>query len=150
MIKKIIRNVVRATLRARKQESLNDTLARHIVKLKKRFGNSTKIDNEQLKRALLELDIRQGDSLMVHAAWREFYNYNGSPEEVISILREVLGAEGNIFMPSYGSSITFFDVDDTLYNQVEPFSRAFQKNFSSINSIDIEKLFLKSRNGRKL
>lgn len=41
--------------------------------------------------------------------------------------------------------VIFFDVDDTLYNQIEPFSRAFYKNFSNIHSIDIEKLFLASR-----
>lgn len=41
--------------------------------------------------------------------------------------------------------VIFFDVDDTLYNQIEPFRRAFYKNFSNIHSIDIEKLFLASR-----
>lgn len=41
--------------------------------------------------------------------------------------------------------LIFFDVDDTLYDQVEPFCRAFRKNFSSIHSIDIEELFSKSR-----
>lgn len=41
--------------------------------------------------------------------------------------------------------VIFFDVDDTLYNQVEPFCRAFHKNFSNFNSIDIEGLFSKSR-----
>lgn len=41
--------------------------------------------------------------------------------------------------------VIFFDVDDTLYNQVEPFCRAFRKKFSSMYSIDIEKLFSKSR-----
>ena len=33
----------------------------------------------------------------------------------------------------------FFDVDDTLYNQREPFIKAFETVFSDIKDIDLEK-----------
>ncbi|MGX7265044.1 HAD family hydrolase [Enterococcus crotali] len=38
-----------------------------------------------------------------------------------------------------------FDVDDTLYDQLEPFKRAFQENFSLNKGISIEGLFRHSR-----
>ncbi|NQP65263.1 HAD family hydrolase [Streptococcus suis] len=42
------------------------------------------------------------------------------------------------------SKVIFFDVDDTLYNQIEPFRKAFEKNFR-FPDIDIEAVFKTSR-----
>ena len=42
------------------------------------------------------------------------------------------------------SKVIFFDIDDTLYNQIEPFQKSFDKNFS-FPDIDIEDVFKTSR-----
>ena len=38
-----------------------------------------------------------------------------------------------------------FDVDDTLYDQVQPFARTFYRLYPERNDIDIHKLFARSR-----
>ena len=39
----------------------------------------------------------------------------------------------------------FFDIDDTLYNQLEPYARAFEKVFGGWITLDISDLFRRSR-----
>ncbi|HFI0291705.1 TPA: HAD family hydrolase [Streptococcus suis] len=42
------------------------------------------------------------------------------------------------------TKVIYFDIDDTLYNQIEPFRKAFEKNFWFLD-IDIEDVFKTSR-----
>jgi aminoglycoside 3-N-acetyltransferase len=57
-------------------------------------------DREQLKKALLQLGISQGDTLFVHSSFRTVNGFQGSPQDVIDCLIEILGEEGNLLMPS--------------------------------------------------
>lgn len=44
-----------------------------------------------------------------------------------------------------GMQALFFDIDDTLYNQLEPYARAFEKVFGGWITLDISDLFRRSR-----
>lgn len=113
---KMFRGIVRYILKVNEYETINGALDRYTVKFKKRVLKKSTIYDNDLKKALLDLGIEKGDNLMVHSSWREFYNYEGKPEDIIKILKEIIGEEGSIFMPSYGVSKTYFDVDETKTN----------------------------------
>jgi aminoglycoside 3-N-acetyltransferase len=53
-----------------------------------------------LKCALLELGVAQGDVLMVHSAFDRFLGFKGGPVEVVRTLQEVVGAGGTLMMPT--------------------------------------------------
>jgi aminoglycoside 3-N-acetyltransferase len=53
-----------------------------------------------LKCALLELGVAQGDVLMVHSAFDRFLGFKGGPVEVVRTLQEVVGPGGALMMPT--------------------------------------------------
>lgn len=112
MIKKNIRVFIRKLLRVRKYENINTAIDRYVINFLKVFNKKT-FTREDLSRAIRECGIEKGDTIMVHASWRNFYNFLGLPEDVIVIIREIIGDEGTILMPSYGSNRLYFDVDNT-------------------------------------
>lgn len=115
MIKKMIRKLIRIILRVRKYENINSAIDRKKVKIQKKFYKRPILKSD-LKTALVNLGITEGDNLMVHASWRQFYNFKGEPKDVIEILMEILGDEGTLLMPSYGPDRTFFDINKTPSN----------------------------------
>lgn len=115
MIKRLVRNFIRAILIVREEETISNAVDRYFVKIKKLFY-TTKFDSMDLKNALLELGLTSGDNLMVHSSWRQFYNYSGNPEEIINIICDIIGNEGTLCMPSYGSNRLFFDIENTPSN----------------------------------
>lgn len=112
MIKRVIRILLRTILRANKNETINSVIDRKWVKIQKKICR-VPISKIDLKNVLISLGISKGDNLMVHASWRQFYNFEGKPEDVIETLKEILGDEGTLLMPSYGSERTFFDIRKT-------------------------------------
>ncbi len=57
-------------------------------------------DKERLKNALIQLGIKRGDTLFVHSSFSTFNGFQGSPQDVIDCLIDVLGGNGNLLMPS--------------------------------------------------
>jgi aminoglycoside 3-N-acetyltransferase len=57
-------------------------------------------DKEKLKKALRQLGIKQGDTLFVHSSFSIFSGFQGSPQDVINCLIDVVGENGNLLMPS--------------------------------------------------
>lgn len=51
-------------------------------------------------RFLDRIGVRRGDSLMLHSSWRELNGYSGSPAKFCAVLRNYLGPEGLLVMPS--------------------------------------------------
>jgi aminoglycoside N3'-acetyltransferase len=59
---------------------------------------------------LRSLGAREGGVLLVHTSWRAVRPVEGGPEGLIEALRETLGPEGTLVLPSTGSD------DDTPYD----------------------------------
>jgi aminoglycoside 3-N-acetyltransferase len=57
-------------------------------------------DREALASALRQLGVKPGDTLMVHSAFRFSSGFQGSPQDIIQALLEVLGDTGNLMMVS--------------------------------------------------
>jgi aminoglycoside 3-N-acetyltransferase len=69
------------------------------VKLQLRSNQkSISISLEELNSVLLSLGIQQGDSIMVHSSFRCI---SASATEVITMLQELVGENGNILMPTH-------------------------------------------------
>lgn len=57
-------------------------------------------DAEDLKRFLTGIGVRHGDTLMLHSSWLPLNGFKGTPAQFNSALREHLGPEGLLVMPS--------------------------------------------------
>jgi aminoglycoside 3-N-acetyltransferase len=57
-------------------------------------------DAEGLGRFLRRLGVRQGDTLMLHSSWQPLNGFSGSPAKFCGALRDYLGPEGLLVMPS--------------------------------------------------
>lgn len=57
-------------------------------------------DAEDLKLFLTRIGVRQGDTLMLHSSWRPLNGFKGTPAQFNTALREQLGPEGLLVMPS--------------------------------------------------
>ncbi len=111
-MKKYIRLFIRKLLFVRQLETIADALDRHYIKLdkilyKKKYGL------RELRDACASVGLQKGDVVLVHASWRRFYNFKGSPDDVISLIEQIIGPNGTLLMPSYGSSRLFFDISHT-------------------------------------
>lgn len=64
---------------------------------------SAPISRAQLTRQLRELGVRTGDVLLVHTSFRALRPIEGGPEGLIEALRDSVGLEGTVVMPSWAS-----------------------------------------------
>ena len=49
----------------------------------------------------------KGSTVCIHAAMKEFYNYQGTTEELIHKVMDVITSEGTLMMPAYPSAEKF-------------------------------------------
>lgn len=113
--KNIVRSAVRKALGAREYETIGNTINRRKINISKIFWRE-KISEEKLKSALIDAGIHQGMNVFIHCSWRQFYNFEGNPEDVIRIIEELIGQEGTILMPAFGAQRNFLDVELTPSN----------------------------------
>ncbi|WP_165056695.1 MULTISPECIES: AAC(3) family N-acetyltransferase [unclassified Adlercreutzia] len=107
------RRALRAYLGARETETIKDALKRREIERHKKRDKCF-YGGDDLLHALSSIGVAPGDTIIVHAAWRSFYNYQGpGPEGVISVLRDTVGDEGTILMPCYGKQKGYLDVNET-------------------------------------
>lgn len=51
--------------------------------------------------AMKELGMKKGDTIIVHCAMNNFYNYRGSVKELIDAILDAIGPEGTLCMPAF-------------------------------------------------
>jgi aminoglycoside 3-N-acetyltransferase len=51
-----------------------------------------------------EMGMVKGSTVCIHAAMKEFYNYQGTAEELIHKVMDVITSEGTLMMPAYPSA----------------------------------------------
>jgi aminoglycoside 3-N-acetyltransferase len=107
-----IKKIFRKILGVRENENISDALVRKRIKIEKLIYK-TKFNTAELETIIRDCGICSGDNVLVHCSWRNMYNYDGSPEDIIKMLKELVGTEGTILMPCYGSDRSRFDVDNT-------------------------------------
>lgn len=104
------KKMIKKVFQFRKNETLNDYVYRKKLNFEKNFLKQ-KFSCNDLKEVFKQIGINDGDNIMVHACYRAFYNFEGTPEDIIDMLIELIGTNGNLFMPCYGANIEEFNVD---------------------------------------
>ena len=82
-------------------KNLKISVKKH-VKASRRFVSNTfrSFTSDDLQRALGELGIARGDTVLVHSSFDAFEGFQGKPTDVISLLQHVVGDEGILMMPT--------------------------------------------------
>ncbi|WP_270370138.1 AAC(3) family N-acetyltransferase [Aerococcus urinaeequi] len=111
-LKQVSRKVIRKIIGSREKESWGDTLNRKKICIEKIF-NKKKFSKQDLRETFVRAGVRKGMDVFIHSAWRQFYNFEGKPEDVISILEDLVGTNGTILMPANGETTKFLDVQNT-------------------------------------
>ena len=57
-------------------------------------------DQAALHRFLVKMGVKKGDTLMVHSSWRPLNGFQGTPAQFGQTLKDIVGEEGLIVMPS--------------------------------------------------
>ena len=68
---------------------------------RRRPGRYPRYGETELRGALEHAEIHAGATLFLHSAWDEFYNFDGTPVDLVRLLQRHLGPEGTIVMPAY-------------------------------------------------
>jgi aminoglycoside 3-N-acetyltransferase len=80
----------------RKRETRLREVAR--TKAVARYG---RFDANQLYQDLTSVGIRRGGVLMVHSSFGRFYNFEGTAEDILNILEDLVGPESTLMMPAH-------------------------------------------------
>ena len=129
----LLRTAVRTVLGCRAHETIDDAVFRHKTNARKCLSSRQEISPAELKQGLSDCGITAGDAIMVHAAWRSFFSYTGTPSSVIEGLLDLIGPDGTLVMPCYGRNRQFFDVDNAP-SAAGVLSEVFRTQFPSLRS----------------
>ena len=72
--------------------------------LHKRVGKliyHKKYDSKELVEQMMEMGMKTGSMVCVHSSMKEFYNYIGTPEDLINEILMVIGPSGTLIMPAF-------------------------------------------------
>ncbi len=72
--------------------------------LHKKWGKlifKKKYSSQDILQKMIEMGMRPGDVVFIHASMKEFYNFQGTPEELIHVIIDYLGKDGTLAMPAY-------------------------------------------------
>ena len=73
----------------------------NVQKLKKLLvGYLFSYDQVAVHRFLVKIGVKKGDTLMVHSSWRPLNGFQGTPAQFGQTLKDIVGEEGLIVMPS--------------------------------------------------
>ena len=123
---------VRKVLKCKKDESITNNLRRKKTTIEKLLLKKS-ISPDAFREALKEVGLSRGDNVIVHCAWREFYNYKSTPNSVIDIILDIIGKNANLAMPCYGADEKTFDLRATP-SAAGVLSEVFRKEYEVIRS----------------
>lgn len=130
---RLLRTVVRTILRCKANETIDDAVTRHKTNGRKFLYRRQVISPQELEQGLSACGITTADAIMVHASWRSFFSYTGTPASVIAALLRLIGPAGTLVMPCYGKNTHFFDVDNDP-SAAGVLSEVFRTEFPSMRS----------------
>lgn len=81
-------------------EYLTDTFRKKMTKLEHLFYHR-KYTAKELVEELVRLGLKPGQVVIVHSAMSSFFNYRGTPDELIDELLRAIGPEGTLCMSAY-------------------------------------------------
>lgn len=70
-------------------------------------------------RVMEEMGMRRGSLVCVHASMMQFYNYDGTAQELIDGIMESIGPEGTLMMPAFPAHIDGYDYSEPFFFDVD-------------------------------
>ena len=65
-----------------------------------------KYNADDVVNCMVKMGMTPGDVIFIHSSMKEFYNYQGSGEELIRKIIDYLGPDGTLVMPAYPKNFT--------------------------------------------
>lgn len=56
---------------------------------------------KDIVNVMQKLGMKKGDLVCIHSSMKEFYNYNGTTNELIEAILDAIGSEGTLMMPAF-------------------------------------------------
>lgn len=98
----LMRKAVPGVIRRRIRDTLRKKSARVLETAKKeaidRYGW---FEPDELFRDLKIMGIQRGGILLVQSSFGRFHNFSGTSEDLLSVLEQLVGAEGTMMMPAH-------------------------------------------------
>jgi len=144
-----MRKFIKKTLKIHSKRQLINSIRISLLKTLYRRSFSTK----DLITELQKLNIKSGDTLIVHSAWDSFFNYKEKPSDLIKGLEELVGENGNLIMPAYSIKNIYKSL--TLDIEKDPtgaglLAEIFRRFSSEIRTAEIHSVALKGPFKHKL
>lgn len=112
MIKKIIKKIIKSIIKADEKETVSDRLQKIKYNFFKKI-NKNEFDNNDIRLKLDKLGLKNGDSVIIHASYRAFIGYKGTPEDFINLIFDIIGKDGTIIMPAFTNSHEEFSYNNS-------------------------------------
>lgn len=111
-LKKTIRFFLRRLLDVKENETVKSAIERKKLHIIKKI-DKRKVSMASFRRLINKAGIKEGDTIIIHCAWRGCYSLDMSPDDVIGCFKECVGADGLVLMPAYGNSREVLDIKNT-------------------------------------
>ncbi|BBO67285.1 hypothetical protein DSCA_12150 [Desulfosarcina alkanivorans] len=73
----------------------------YLNRIKQKFVNLTmSYSQEKLERKFHDVGLKKGDAVLIHSGWSYSNGFIGTPQDVIRILKKVVGTKGTLLMVS--------------------------------------------------
>lgn len=93
--------------------------------IKSFFAGSELLKRNKLKEALMELGIRPGQAVVVHAALSSFGSLEGGADTVAEVLKELISDQGLILMPAFTYETSYGTVRPRRIEKAKSFHPGF-------------------------
>lgn len=102
-----------------------------------------KYSADMVVNTMKDLGLHEGSVVCIHASMKEFYNYEGTAEELIDKIIEVITPEGTLMMPAFVEEKLQFDLDyifDSTKDKTAAgyLAETFRKYSGVVRSINIQ------------
>ena len=77
-----------------------------------------KYNSSDITNVMRKMGVGMGSVVCIHASMKEFYNFNGTADELIGTILKLIGEDGTLIMPAFPSK-TLTKKPDYVFNVVE-------------------------------
>ena len=98
---------------------------------------------DDIVATMCTLGMKRGSTVCIHSSMKEFYNYQGTAEELIQKIQKVITAEGTLLMPAYPNPRYQKDPNYIFNPKTDPtlaghLAEVFRKRPDVVRSINIQ------------
>lgn len=98
---------------------------------------------DEIVETMCNLGMKKGSVICIHASMKEFYNYQGTAEELIKKIQNIITTEGTLIMPSYPNPRYQKEPSYIFNPKIDPtfaghLAEVFRKSPNVVRSINVQ------------